>query len=63
MAGPDETHARELHTLGAEDYLGVQYPRKIKGFDEHKSIGYDDNDEYEAVRFTGWRVDSGDRSS
>jgi uncharacterized protein (DUF1800 family) len=63
VAGPNENYARELfelHTLGAENYLGVQDPRKIKGFDEHNSIGYVDNDVYEAARaFTGWRVDTG----
>ena len=63
VAGPNENYARELfelHTLGAENYLGVQDPRKIKGFDDHNSIGYVDNDVYEAARaFTGWRVDTG----
>jgi uncharacterized protein (DUF1800 family) len=63
VAGPNENYARELfelHTLGAENYLGVQDPRKIKGFDTHNSVGYVDNDVYEAARaFTGWRVDTG----
>jgi uncharacterized protein (DUF1800 family) len=63
VAGPNENYARELfelHTMGAENYLGVTDPRKIKGFDEHNSVGYVDNDVYEAARaFTGWRVDSG----
>jgi uncharacterized protein (DUF1800 family) len=63
VAGPNENYARELfelHTLGAENYFGVQDPRKIKGFDDHNSIGYVDNDVYEAARaFTGWRVDTG----
>jgi uncharacterized protein (DUF1800 family) len=63
VAGPNENYARELfelHTLGAENYLGVQDPRKIKGFDAHNSVGYVDNDVYEAARaFTGWRVDTG----
>jgi len=63
VAGPNENYARELfelHTLGAENYLGVQDPRKVKGFDLHNSVGYVDNDVYEAARaFTGWRVDSG----
>jgi uncharacterized protein (DUF1800 family) len=63
VAGPNENYARELfelHTLGAENYQGVQDPRKIKGFDEHNAVGYVDNDVYEAARaFTGWRVDTG----
>jgi uncharacterized protein (DUF1800 family) len=65
VAGPNENYARELfelHTLGAENYLGVTDPRKIKGFDQHNSIGYVDNDVYEAARaFTGWRVDTSGR--
>jgi uncharacterized protein (DUF1800 family) len=64
VAGPNENYARELfelHTVGAQNYLGVQDPRTIGGFDEHDSVGYVDNDVYEAARaFTGWRVDSGD---
>ncbi len=63
VAGPNENYARELfelHTLGAASYFGVQDPRTIAGFDEHASLGYVDNDVYEAARaFTGWRVDSG----
>lgn len=63
VAGPNENYARELfelHTLGAENYFGVQDPRKIKGFDAGNSTGYVDNDVYEAARaFTGWRVDTG----
>src|SRR5712691_1749820 len=63
VAGPNENYARELfelHTLGAGNYLGGQDPRKVKGFDLHTSVGYVDNDVYEAARaFTGWRVDSG----
>jgi uncharacterized protein (DUF1800 family) len=63
VAGPNENYARELfelHTLGADNYLGVQDPRTVKGFDQHNSIGYVDNDVYEAARaFTGWRVATG----
>src|SRR5579864_6629921 len=63
VAGPNENYARELfelHTLGAENYFGVQDPRNIKGFLSHDSVGYVDNDVYEAARaFTGWRVDTG----
>lgn len=60
-AGPNENFARELfelHTLGAENYLGVQPPQAVPGFAEENSSGYVDNDVYEAARcFTGWRVD------
>jgi hypothetical protein len=63
VAGPNENYARELfelHTLGADNYFGVQDPRKIKGFETQSSVGYVDNDVYEAARaFTGWRVDTG----
>ena len=66
VAGPNENYARELfelHTLGAENYLGVTDPRKVKGFDDHNSEGYVDNDVYEAARaFTGWRVDTGEHN-
>jgi uncharacterized protein (DUF1800 family) len=65
VAGPNENYARELfelHTLGADNYLGVLDPRKVKGFDQQASVGYVDNDVYEAARaFTGWRVDAGGR--
>lgn len=65
-AGPNENFARELfelHTLGAENYLGVHLQQHVPGFAEGAPIGYVDNDVYEATRcFTGWRVDddSGD---
>lgn len=59
-AGPNENFARELfelHTLGAENYLGVIDPVTVSGYDQQQSIGYVDNDVYEAARcFTGWRV-------
>ena len=59
-AGPNENFARELmeiHTLGAENYLGVRDPATVDGFDQRQSIGYVDNDVYEVARcFTGWRV-------
>ncbi len=60
-AGPNENYARELmelHTLGAENYLGILDQRDVPGFDEGAPIGYVDGDVYEAARcFTGWRVD------
>ncbi len=63
-AGYNENYAREsfeLHTLGAENYLGVvadpfSIPKDPNGI----AIGYCDNDVYEAARsFTGWRVNNG----
>jgi uncharacterized protein (DUF1800 family) len=60
-AGPNENFARELfelHTLGAENYLGVQDPNAVAKDANGISIGYVDNDVYEAARaFTGWRID------
>jgi uncharacterized protein (DUF1800 family) len=59
--GPNENYARELlelHTLGAENYLGVLDPHTVPGFSQGEPEGYVDNDVYEAARcFTGWRVD------
>lgn len=60
-AGPNENFARELfelHTLGAENYLGVRDPNAVEKDSNNIAIGYVDNDVYEAARcFTGWRVD------
>jgi uncharacterized protein (DUF1800 family) len=60
-AGPNENFARELfelHTLGAENYLGVRDPNLVEKDANGIAIGYADNDVYEAARaFTGWRVD------
>lgn len=60
-AGPNENFARELfelHTLGAENYLGVRDPNSVERNPEGQVIGYVDNDVYEAARcFTGWRID------
>jgi uncharacterized protein (DUF1800 family) len=60
-AGPNENFARELfelHTLGAENYLGVRDPQGVPLNDLGLATGYVDNDVYEAARcFTGWRVD------
>ncbi len=60
-AGPNENFARELfelHTLGAENYLGVRDPNTVEKDANGISVGYVDNDVYEAARcLTGWRVD------
>ena len=62
-AGPNENFSRELfelHTLGAENYLGVllqsQVPVDVNGL----PIGYVDADVFEATRcFTGWSFSYG----
>jgi uncharacterized protein (DUF1800 family) len=60
--GPNENWAREvfeLHTLGAENYLGVAPQSAVPGYPD-APIGYVDADVYEATRcFTGWRVNDG----
>jgi uncharacterized protein (DUF1800 family) len=60
--GPNENYARELfelHTLGAENYLGVMLQQDVPGYPS-APIGYVDNDVYEATRcLTGWRVNNG----
>jgi uncharacterized protein (DUF1800 family) len=57
-SGPNENWARELfelHTLGAENYLGVKRQTSVAGYPNPS--GYVDDDVYEATRaFTGWRV-------
>ncbi|BAO45118.1 DUF1800 domain-containing protein [Thiolapillus brandeum] len=61
--GPNENYARELlelHTLGAENYLGIMpqwdVPRDAQG----RPIGYVDGDVLEVARcFTGWTVANG----
>ena len=59
-AGPNENYAREmfeLHTMGAENYLGVLDPTLVPKDGQGRPTGYVDNDVYEAARcFTGWRV-------
>ena len=59
--GPNENYARELfelHTLGAENYLGVGRQSDVPVDLNGVPIGYVDDDIYEATRcFTGWRVD------
>lgn len=65
-AGPNENFARELlelHTMGAENYLGfVGNPDDVPPdpVDPDYPIGYSDIDVYEtAASFTGWTVNSG----
>ena len=59
-AGPNENFARELlelHTLGAENYLGVLDPNTVARDENGVPVGYVDNDVYETARcFTGWRL-------
>ncbi len=59
-AGPNENWARELfelHTMGAENYLGVMRQADVPKDNAGKPIGYVDDDVYEATRcFTGWSV-------
>jgi hypothetical protein len=60
-AGPNENFARELfelHTLGAENYLGVVQDRNDVPVDEEgRPVGYIDKDVYQATEcFTGWTV-------
>jgi uncharacterized protein (DUF1800 family) len=63
-AGPNENFARELfelHTMGAEHYLGIKRQREVRGFANGNPVGYVDDDIYEATRcFTGWRVADND---
>jgi uncharacterized protein (DUF1800 family) len=60
---PNENFARELfelHTLGAENYLGTTERERVGKDKQGRPIGYVDGDVYEAARaFTGWRVEDG----
>lgn len=64
-SGPNENFARELlelHTLGAENYLGFMDPFAVPPCPEDPTypIGYTDIDVYEtAAAFTGWTVKDG----
>lgn len=57
-AGPNENFCRELfelHTLGAENYLGVRQQNEVPTDGDGKPLGYVDADVFEATRaFTGW---------
>jgi uncharacterized protein (DUF1800 family) len=61
-SGPNENFARELlelHTLGAENYLGFTDPNQVppSPLDPAYPAGYTDIDVYEtAAAFTGWTV-------
>jgi uncharacterized protein (DUF1800 family) len=60
-AGPNENFARELlelHTLGAENYLGVMRQTDVPLDGQGLPMGYVDDDVFEATRcFTGWSFD------
>lgn len=64
-SGPNENFARELlelHTFGAENYLGFMDPFAVPPCPEDTSypIGYTDMDVYEtASAFTGWSIRNG----
>ncbi|HRP73902.1 MAG TPA: DUF1800 domain-containing protein, partial [Luteimonas sp.] len=64
-AGPNENFARELlelHTFGAENYLGFMDPFQVPPCPEDPSypLGYTDIDVYEtAAAFTGWTIKNG----
>ncbi|MHC9085477.1 DUF1800 domain-containing protein [Luteimonas sp. RIT-PG2_3] len=64
-AGPNENFARELlelHTFGAENYLGFMDPFQVPPCPEDAAypIGYTDIDVYEtAAAFTGWTLKNG----
>ncbi len=62
-SGFNENYARELielHTMGAENYLGVMDPNDVPVDENGIAIGYVDNDVYEAARcLTGWSFDYG----
>lgn len=64
-AGPNENFARELlelHTLGAENYLGFMDPFQVPpdAQDPSYPAGYTDIDVYEtASAFTGWSIKNG----
>jgi len=59
-SGPNENFARELfelHTMGAENYLGVMPQNNVPTDGNGYPVGYVDGDVYEATRcFTGWTV-------
>lgn len=60
-AGPNENYARELvelHTLGAENYLGVMRQTDVPLDGEGYPAGYVDDDVFEITRcLTGWTFD------
>ena len=64
-SGPNENYARELlelHTFGAENYMGFMDPFAVPPCPEDPSypIGYTDIDVYEtSAAFTGWSAKTG----
>lgn len=67
-SGPNENWARELfelHTMGAENYLGVKNPATVPDWTGVPAVagvpqGYVDDDVYGSTScFTGWRVNNG----
>lgn len=62
-AGPNENFSRELfelHTLGAENYLGVMQQNEVPLDGQGRPIGYVDADVFESTRcFTGWSFSNG----
>ncbi len=64
-SGPNENYARELlelHTFGAENYLGFMDPFQVPPCPEDPAypIGYTDIDVYEtSAAFTGWSAKNG----
>ncbi len=60
-AGPNENWARELlelHTLGAENSMGVRLQSEVPLDDDGVPVAYVDADVYETTRcFTGWTFD------
>jgi uncharacterized protein (DUF1800 family) len=61
-AGPNENFSRELfelHTMGAENYLGVMQQHEVPLDPQGRPIGYVDADVFESTRcFTGWSVNN-----
>jgi uncharacterized protein (DUF1800 family) len=57
-AGPNENFSRELfelHTLGAENYLGVMDQNEVPTDGDGRPVGYVDDDIFESTRcLTGW---------
>ncbi|MEM7355409.1 MAG: DUF1800 domain-containing protein [Acidobacteriota bacterium] len=62
-AGPNENFSRELfelHTLGAENYLGILQQAQVPTDPLGRPVGYVDADVFEATRcFTGWSFSYG----
>lgn len=62
-SGPNENYCRELfelHTLGAENYLGILPQSQVPQDGGGRPVGYVDADVFEATRcFTGWSFSHG----